>query len=136
MTNFKQIEENLKKEAKRLLETGSVAVVLAYTKAIDERIIRIKDLMIPFQKKHIYLPEMRGRYSIKYILPALVPGLSYDNLEIRNGGIAMNAYEELQYETDMDKVSNVIKNLLEYCSMDTLAMVKILQKLEEITSKK
>jgi formate dehydrogenase (coenzyme F420) beta subunit len=37
MTNFKQIEENLKKEAARLLESGSVAVVLAYTKAIDEK---------------------------------------------------------------------------------------------------
>jgi ferredoxin len=37
MTNFKQIEENLKGEAARLLEAGSVSVVLAYTKGMEEK---------------------------------------------------------------------------------------------------
>ena len=42
---------------------------------------RLKDLMIPFQQKWYYTPEMKGSYSIKYILPALVPELSYNDLE-------------------------------------------------------
>ena len=37
MIRFKQIEERLKKEAKRLLESGTVAVVLAYENGYDEK---------------------------------------------------------------------------------------------------
>ncbi|MBI4633542.1 MAG: 4Fe-4S dicluster domain-containing protein [Deltaproteobacteria bacterium] len=36
MTNIKQIEENLKREAKRLLESKEVSVVLAYARGYDE----------------------------------------------------------------------------------------------------
>ncbi|RKY95435.1 MAG: DUF2779 domain-containing protein, partial [Ignavibacteriae bacterium] len=53
-----------------------------YAEQIEERISRIKDLMIPFRQKHYYSPEMKGSYSIKSVLPALVPELSYDELEI------------------------------------------------------
>ena len=45
----------------------------------------LKDLMIPFQLKWYYTPEMRGSYSIKFVLPALVPELSYNDLEIKEG---------------------------------------------------
>ena len=67
---------------------------------IEERLTRIKDLMLPFQKKYFYKPEMQGSYSIKKVLPALVPDMSYDGLEIAEGGAAMNAFESLIYETD------------------------------------
>jgi hypothetical protein len=97
---------------------------------IEERISRIVDLMIPFQKRYYYKPEMKGSYSIKYVLPALVPGLSYENLEIQEGGSASIAFESLYYETDLFKIEQTRKNLLEYCKMDTLlAMVEVLNKL-------
>ena len=48
--------------------------------------------MIPFQQKWYYTPEMRGSYSIKYVLPALVPELSYNDLDIKEGGTASNTF--------------------------------------------
>jgi hypothetical protein len=101
-----------------------------YADEIEERISRVKDLMIPFQRKYFYSPEMQGSYSIKAVLPALVPELSYEELEINEGGLASIAYESLQNETDMIIASEIRKQLLEYCKLDTLAMVKILEKLE------
>jgi hypothetical protein len=99
---------------------------------IEKLISRIKDLMTPFQKKYYYSPEMKGSYSIKAVLPALVPELSYDNLEINEGGLASIAYESLQTETDLMFIAEIKQQLLEYCKLDTLGMVRILEKLENI----
>ena len=103
-----------------------------YADEIEKRINRVKDLMIPFQKKYYYAPEMQGSYSIKYVLPALVPELSYDKLEINEGGLASIAYESLQMESDLMRIADIKQQLLEYCKLDTLAMVNILVKLELI----
>ena len=101
-----------------------------YADEIEKLVLRIKDLMIPFQRKYYYAPEMKGSYSIKAVLPALVPELSYDQLEINEGGLASIAFESLQNETDMMIIAETREQLLEYCKLDTLAMVKILVKLE------
>ena len=101
-----------------------------YAKEIDKLTARIKDLMIPFQRKYYYAPEMKGSYSIKAVLPAVVPELSYDDLEINEGGLASIAYESLQTETDLMFIAEIKQQLLEYCKLDTLAMVRILEKLE------
>ena len=75
---------------------------------------------------------MNGSYSIKSVLPALVPDLSYDGLEISDGGLAMQAYLELQEEKDPDRINEIRRDLWEYCNLDTLAMVEILEKLESL----
>lgn len=103
-----------------------------YAEEIEKLISRIKDLMVPFQKKHYYSPEMKGSYSIKAVLPALVPELSYDKLEINEGGLASIAYESLQTETDLMITAEIKQQLLEYCKLDTLGMVRILERLEEL----
>jgi len=103
-----------------------------YSEEIEKIILRIKDLMIPFQRKYYYAPEMNGSYSIKAVLPSLVPELSYDKLKIKEGGLASITFEGLQAETDMMIIAETREQLLEYCKMDTLAMVKILEKLEII----
>ncbi|MFZ1518242.1 MAG: DUF2779 domain-containing protein [Ignavibacteriaceae bacterium] len=103
-----------------------------YKKEIEERINRVKDLMLPFQKKYYYTYKMQGSYSIKYVLPALIPELSYKDLEINEGGLASVAFESLYYETDLMKIADTRTNLLEYCKLDTFAMVKLLEKLESI----
>jgi len=103
-----------------------------YSEEIEKIILRIKDLMIPFQRKYYYAPEMIGSYSIKAVLPSLVPELSYDKLKIKEGGLASITFEGLQAETDMMIIAETREQLLEYCKMDTLAMVKILEKLEII----
>ena len=103
-----------------------------YKKEIEERISRVKDLMIPFQKKYYYTYKMQGSYSIKCVLPALIPELSYADLEINEGGLASVAFESLYYETDLMRIAETRTNLLQYCKLDTLAMVKILEKLESL----
>ncbi len=100
-----------------------------YEEPICDIISWVKDLMIPFKERWYYTPEMKGSYSIKYVLPALVNDLSYKELNIQEGGTAMTAFESLYFETDMIKISEIRKDLLEYCKMDTLAMVKVLRKL-------
>lgn len=107
-----------------------------YAEDIEKLIARIKDLMVPFQKKYYYAAEMKGSYSIKAVLPALIPELSYDNLEINEGGLASIAYESLQTETDLMVIAEVKQQLLAYCKLDTLAMVRILEQLELISAEK
>ena len=92
---------------------------------------RLKDLMIPFQKRMYYTPEMDGRYSIKNVLPALIPELSYSDLDIQDGGSASRIFEDMVNGTFEGDVAGTRKQLLEYCKMDTFAMVKLLEKLEQ-----
>jgi hypothetical protein len=94
----------------------------------------IKDLMTPFQQKHYVTPSMNGSYSIKYVLPALVPEMqqAYKELDgVQNGGEAMQAFANLSKldDTEKEKMRNA---LLAYCKLDTLAMVKVLEKLKGI----
>ena len=103
-----------------------------YAKETEERIERIVDLMLPFQKKYYYTPDMLGSYSIKLVLPALVPELSYEGMEIANGGTASAAFESLYYEEDAFRIKEIRENLLKYCGMDTLAMVEILNVLQRL----
>ena len=105
-----------------------------HTAAIDSRLSRIIDLMLPFQNKSYYHPAMKNSFSIKNLLHALVPDLSYANLTISSGSIAMTAFEQLQTETDMFRIIEIREQLLEYCKLDTLSMVKIFEKLEEVTA--
>ncbi|MCD4732008.1 MAG: DUF2779 domain-containing protein [Bacteroidales bacterium] len=102
-----------------------------YEPATQEMLPRIVDLMSPFQQKLYYTPEMKGSYSIKYVLPALVPGFSYANLEFKNGGDASIAFENILNEKDQNVIDKTRKNLLEYCKLDTLAMVEIIKVLEK-----
>jgi hypothetical protein len=92
---------------------------------------RLVDLMKPFRRDY-RLPAMKGSYSIKYVLPALVPELSYDTLMIGNGSDASAAFYNLKNEPDEIRRETTRKALLEYCGLDTLAMVKILDKLQSI----
>ncbi len=102
-----------------------------YGAAIDLRLKRFVDLMLPFQERIYYHPAMKNSFSIKNILHALFPDLSYSSMKISSGSIAMVAFEHLQIETDMFKILDTREELLEYCKMDTFAMVKIFEILEK-----
>ena len=93
---------------------------------------RLKDLMIPFQQKWYYTPEMKGSYSIKSVLPALVPELSYNDLDIKEGGTASNTFLSMVNGTFKGNVEETRRQLLEYCELDTFAMVRILEKLLQV----
>ena len=96
---------------------------------IEAIIARIVDLMAPFRNKDYYVRAMCGSHSIKYVLPALVPDLSYAGLAIADGEMAMLAYAELAKTGNRADKEKIRQNLLEYCRMDTFGMVRIWEKL-------
>jgi len=106
-----------------------------YKDQLNGIIERIKDLMVPFQKRYYYTPEMQGSYSIKAVLPALIQDLDYSDLAIAEGSLAMYAFEQLLDEPDKNRINETKRNLLEYCKMDTLAMVQILEVLISMSTK-
>ena len=100
---------------------------------IQEHIV---DLLVPFQQGAYYLPSMKGSFSIKVVLPALFPNdpsLDYHNLEgcVHNGSEAMNIFPEIQY-MKADEQQKARRALLDYCCLDTFAMVKLWKKLCEV----
>lgn len=94
----------------------------------------VRDLMAPFRSKDIYHWQFAGSYSIKAVLPALVPELSYKGLAVSNGEMAANSWLRMHHEGDNGQNAELRQQLLEYCHLDTLAMVRILEKMQEMTS--
>lgn len=103
-----------------------------YRDEIEHLIGNIRDISQPFKKMDYYHYQLNGYYSLKAVLPLLVPEMSYDNLGIRDGGMAMNAYFAMNQSNDQTEVKRIRRDLLEYCKLDTLAMVKILEKLRQM----
>ncbi len=97
----------------------------------------IKDLLVPFRKGYYYVPAMGGSFSIKSVLPALFPNepsLNYHNLDksVQNGGDAMTIFPKIKDMSAADAAA-VRTALLRYCELDTWAMVKVWEKLNEVT---
>jgi Domain of unknown function(DUF2779) len=87
---------------------------------------RLVDLL-PITKKHYYHPSQQGSWSIKKVLPAVAPDLRYDGLTgVKDGGMAMAAYvEAIAPETVPERREQIRLELLAYCGLDTLAMVRL-----------
>lgn len=105
-----------------------------YAEIMANFIANTADLMMPFQQFVYYHYKMNGSHSIKVVLPALVPEMedAYKNLElIHKGDEAMEIFPRLKFmEESMQK--SYRNALLEYCKLDTLAMVKVVEKLRAI----
>jgi hypothetical protein len=89
---------------------------------------RIVDLL-PIARTRYYHPAQKGSWSIKAVLPAAIPELSYDTLAgIKDGGMAMEAFcEALQPTTSAERKGEIERQLLAYCRLDTFAMVRLWQ---------
>lgn len=95
---------------------------------LNEKLENILLRIIDLEKivKEIYHPNFWGSYSIKKVLPALVPEMTYSNLEIGDGSTAMAAFALMVLgEIEICQHENIKKNLLTYCEQDTMAMVKL-----------
>ena len=111
-----------------------IEVFPQYKMELKSIINRLKDLMLPFKNKWYYTPDMRGSYSIKKVLPSLVPELSYNNLDIKEGGTASDTFLQMVNKTFEGDEQIKRRQLLEYCKLDTEAMVEILKKLESVVN--
>lgn len=96
--------------------------------ALDRIIERVVDLL-PIVEAHYYHPSQQGSWSIKKVLPAMVPDLCYDQLQgVQDGGGAMNAYlEATSPGTTDERKLEIEQELLAYCKLDTYAMVRLWQ---------
>ncbi len=91
---------------------------------------RLFDLL-PVVREHVYHPAFAGSYSIKSVLPALVPEMTYEGMEVANGQDAGLAWESLvRGSLDRGERDRIRKALLDYCGQDTLAMVRLLEVLK------
>lgn len=90
--------------------------------------------MAPFERKDVYHWHFAGSYSIKAVLPALVPELSYKRLAVNNGEMAANTWLRLHQESNEGRIAELRRQLAEYCHLDTLAMVRILEKMRAMSS--
>lgn len=102
-----------------------------YRGKIEEIMRNIRDLMLPFKRKDYYHWSMLGSHSLKKVVSALVPELKYEDLEIKNGEMAMGAYHKMCKADSPGEVDKIRKSLLEYCFLDTYAMVKIIEALQD-----
>ncbi len=139
--------------ARRLVEqVPEDACVVTYNMAFEKDVLRglaadfpryagglmkihdgIRDLMIPFRQRSCYTRRMKGSHSIKAVLPALVTGLGYDGMEVADGEAASRVFASLHRIKDPDEVKRLRKALLDYCRLDTLAMVRLLERLRELS---
>lgn len=96
-----------------------------YRSDIDGAMERIWDLLSVI-RTHYYHPAFNGSFSIKSVLPAVVPHLRYDDLEIQEGSMASLQYSRMIFEVgDEDEKSQLRTALLKYCARDTQAMVEL-----------
>ncbi len=100
-----------------------------FAASLNAIISRLFDLR-EFLRGNYYHMNFKGSYSIKKTLPAMVPGMSYDGLAVRNGGEAIVwLYNIVTNRLTHDECEKAACDLLEYCCQDTLAMVKLHERL-------
>jgi hypothetical protein len=136
---------------KSLGSKGHICVYSPYEKSVIEQLAealpslrtalralaqRIWDLH-PIVRDHYYHPLFHGSYSLKEVLPALIPSLGYEDLAIKEGGHAASEYYRMVFvETDWVERETIEGALLRYCARDTLAMVELRRALMDKAEKK
>jgi predicted RecB family nuclease len=114
-------------ESQRLWELAGC--LLDYTQRIRDIQRRLWDLL-PVVRNHVYHPGFGGSFSLKAVLPALVPEMTYQGMAVPNGQVAGIAWESMISgnlgEPDREAKR---KALLDYCGQDTLALVRLLDRL-------
>ena len=148
---LKEDYDNREEVANRLInDLGKKGSIIVYNKSFESKVIeelsdlvpkykpqllslleRIIDLEVPFKKRAVYNKKMVGRSSIKKVLPAMCPDYenSYKDLSLVHNGVdAMTLYNKMLNNVGEEK-ERIANGLFEYCGLDTMAMVAILEQL-------
>jgi hypothetical protein len=91
--------------------------------------------LLAIVRNHVYHPDFGGSFSLKSVLPVLVPELSYDELEVSDGGIATLELQRLLLRGDAlakAEMTRLREALLRYCELDTWGTVRLLERLHEL----
>ena len=101
---------------------------------IDGMLARLADAL-PLVRDHVYHPGFGGSFSLKAVLPALVPELRYDGMEIADGMAASRELQRLLLEAETVPPAGraqLREALRRYCELDTWGVVRLLERLEEL----
>lgn len=98
---------------------------------LDAISARLFDLLLVVRNS-IYHSEFRGSFSIKNVLPVLVLGMGYDDLEISDGQTASVLYIQALKNSKAKKRRKAFDDLRAYCERDTLALARLLQSLRKL----
>jgi hypothetical protein len=95
---------------------------------------RLWDLL-PVVRDRVYHPVFAGSYSLKAVLPAFVPDMTYEGMDVADGQQAGLAWEAMvRGDADQPSREGLRKALLDYCGQDTLGLVRVLDKLRLIAT--
>ncbi len=102
-----------------------------YAATLGEIQMRLFDLL-PMIRRNVYHPDFAGSYSLKKVLPALLPQMNYAGMQVADGGEAGIAWQRMIALGPADAERQRLRSaLLEYCGQDTLALVKLVENLKE-----
>lgn len=129
--------------------------VVAYNAAFERRVIealagsvpeqsadlsriaaRLADLL-PVVRDHVCHPGFEGSFSLKRVLPALVPEHGYDELEVAEGSSASALLERLLFRGGAmapEERKAARAALLRYCALDTMSLIRLLKRLRALAS--
>jgi hypothetical protein len=118
-------------------EDGCLAQLAA---AVPEHAVALEAIrgklvdLLPVVRNHVYHPDFNGSFSLKSVLPAMLPNLSYDDLVIRDGETAQAELCRMLYGATMPagERARLRQDLLAYCERDTWAMVALMERLREL----
>ena len=102
----------------------------AFLEQLNERIYDLGDIVNLGYYLH---PGFKGSWSIKHVLPVMVPDLSYKGMAIGKGDQASMAWWNMTFgQVDQREKEQLTEALLRYCELDTLAMVEIFKKIQTL----
>ncbi|MDV7338539.1 DUF2779 domain-containing protein [Terasakiella sp. A23] len=106
-----------------------------FAEEIDNLISRLQDLLL-IARGYTYFKEYKGSFSIKAVGPTLAPTVRYDALDHVNDGLgAAYAFETIAAGLLIDEeVQTLRQALIDYCTLDTLAMVEVHSSLLQLSS--
>ncbi len=130
---------------------GSTGSVIAFNAGFERRVIenlavlfpdlapalrgivaRLWDLRDAFSKNIVQHPGFLGSTSLKRVLPVLVPGLSYETLEVGSGDDAGAVWEQYISSGDNEERAKLCQALEAYCCLDTYGMVRLVDTLRRM----
>jgi len=118
-------------------EAQRLADLALWLPEFSKRIKKIQDRLwdlLPIIRDHVYHPAFYGSYSLKSVLPALVPEMTYEGMEVADGKAAGLAWELVCRGLTEGEPGKIRKALLDYCGLDTLGMVRIIENLRQQAS--
>ncbi len=90
--------------------------------------------LLPVVRQNYYHRDMRGSFSLKAVLPVLVSGPGYEALAgVKDGTMAQAAYLEAVAPTcDAVRRDQLRRQLIDYCTLDSMAMIDLAQALVNV----